>query len=574
MVLPSPANPELGFWGAFNSDGIQRVGGSRSRLGYTVPLTTGVWLDKIAAELCTNPSTFLQGTVGIRFGTDLPGGPAYMDGAFTLESSTGRLHATGKLSAFGLTLGNAFLTYTPEDSVEFGGSLNKDDLNWGVAWLDHANFSGWYKGGQAELYGTAQLCLVVLGCAGAEAVISTRGVGACAEIDVVDIGIFKVSVEAGAGSDWSGNFKLMLANCGLGSWRVPRTTRALRQAGTVTGYSFVVPPGEVGVGVNVVGVRGAPKVRLTGPDGRVIESSRTTSAAMVKGDAGFMLVESAADRATSLVIANPAAGTWKVEPLPDPPVAGDWDIARVETADHNPAPPIHASVPESANYSRVVDIQHMIDPRESRVRLVERAVAAPGDPVVIQDLGYVQRGSRAACPAGLPQGTRCLRRRFTPAYSPTAGKHQIVAMALDRRTGRVIEDVVLAEFDVPAAPLSDAPTVTVDRQGESVTVTWGPMFRAHQAEIVLSSSNDEQRIARFDADQRSSVTFTGISRDATGTVRVHGLNALGMVGAETARSFGRAPLLADDCPMDFDHEGNPTGTAVRQELLACERAID
>lgn len=563
--LPGPAGAaklDIGFWGAWEAGGSPIFFGGERAFGVEAPLAPGVFLDRIAAELCREPDWILRGELDLRFGPSNDGvwpfEEARFDGDFKHYPLTQAIEAKGRLHALGVTLGNAYFNYYPPGSVSFGGDAG---ISVGPDWANlslNGRMDGFYESEReaAQLSGNVEVCVNGGGisvCRGGEAVVSTAGIGACFNFMTIDLGFYKIRIQAGAGYGWGGTPSIMVGSCGLGSWRVDRRRRtAARQAAGTLGFD--VPAEEVGIGVRIRGTTAPPKVALVSPDGlriiRTVEQGVTDGSHAVFFDGNDAVV----------MLAAPQAGRWSVQPHDDsPPVAG------VDTADYDPPPAFDAAVQDKGTHE-LLTYRYAANPRHS-IRLYEE-----GDENVHQDLGYPQ-GRRCADATEVPVREArelCGRLRFTPEPGPK-GTRRIMAAVRDRETGTPISVVQVATFEAEAEERLPAPRpVAIERRGDSVEVSWPANQQAAAFEVEVHSNSDEQRLLEVDGD-RTSVVIPGISRESVVAVRVYPVSDSGRDGlAALAREPG-APLPRD-CQVQIAGAA-PTGAQLKTTISDCAEQL-
>jgi hypothetical protein len=264
--------------------------------------------------------------------------------------------------------------------------------------------SGWFSGRDFNLDGSYQLQLPLIGNIGAQGVLSSEGYAFC--------GTYHFITEGFATNNWV-EPPQDLSGCDLTPFRAqPRAAASAAGARTRT---VRVAGGQDVVAIAVRGVRGAPRVRLTGPRGQRVDGAHalTTSRAIVLPIAQL--------HTTYVYLHHPAAGTWRVRTL-----AGSDLIRRLDTAHKLPAPRVSAKVTV----------------KRGRVRVSWRAKAIPGQAIELLD--------RAAGTATTIQKlTRRHRGRlaFTPG-GPHAGRRTIEADVVEHgipRARRVVARYRLAK---------------------------------------------------------------------------------------------------------------------------------
>jgi hypothetical protein len=207
-------------------------------------------------------------------------------------------------------------------------------------------------------------CAQIVGCigssfdAGATATFSDIGAGVCAQIAInFPEPVGKKTFAVGAGIDnlrdiiaqsvASGgtlteaallqNFRLLTSGCDLSRWRTLTPPAGLARAAQGGAYSFDAPKSDNATAIGIQGRGGRPDVVLTGPRGKLIDTTGAPDGISVIGNA--LVVRQASTNQLLIEIPSAAAGHWTVVPAPTsaPP-------ATVETAHPLPAPAIRAHV--------------------------------------------------------------------------------------------------------------------------------------------------------------------------------------------------------------------------------------
>ena len=305
-----------------------------------IPVATGVFLTSIDFTLVTSPHVLISAGAGITVGDIVSG-----HGELTIQPDPVDVRVDASLKVLGfLPLGSGFVEFT-DGSLSFAGEAG---YNFGPASLS-ASVSGGVNLDTKQFYvlGSGKACLFA--CVSAQAIVSSVGVAACGEVNLV-----LTSIEIGIGYR-SGDLSLWIDSCGLESFKVPLTsagTRVAVAAKTGKVLSGVLAPGststitvpkglkELAVQVQApAGVGIAPHVTLSGPLG----DPRSATNPVALGDYSFgldgatsgpaakqgtMLVdENPLDGATSIIVAAPKAGSWTLRIAPD-----SVPVASVRTA--------------------------------------------------------------------------------------------------------------------------------------------------------------------------------------------------------------------------------------------------
>jgi hypothetical protein len=303
-----------------------------------IPVATGVFLTSIDFTLVTSPNVSISAGAGITVGGIVSG-----HGELTIQPDPVDVRVAANLTVLGfLPLGSGFVEFT-SGSLSFGGEAG---YNFGPASLN-ASVEGGVNLQTKQFYvlGSGKACLFA--CVSAQAIVSSVGVAACGEVDLV-----LTSVEIGIGYRTPDDLSLWIDSCGLESFKVPLTSSSRAVAAKSTGLSKTIGAGstrtiQVPAGLKELaiqaqapaGVNAAPHVTLVGPK----KDPRTATNPAQIGDYSFglegatagnaskegtMLVdENPLDGATSIIVAKPAAGAWTLH------VAADSvPVASVRTA--------------------------------------------------------------------------------------------------------------------------------------------------------------------------------------------------------------------------------------------------
>jgi len=247
-------------------------------------------------------------------------------------------------------------------------------------------------------------------CAGARAIISSRGIAACLEIDL-GFGDWT----PGVGYYWGKGFpRGYFDGCDIGDYRVA-ISRPKAAAAQFTGEARTVDLGAglPGTSLLIQGAGAPPKVTIAGP-GRTI----TAGAGPKTLGEGFVLIEDPRTNSTQVLIAKPAAGRWTITPQ-----FGSAAITEVLAADGLAEPEVSAKV--------------------VRPGVLRYAVK----PVAGQKVTFVERAGEAGGEIGVARGEKGVL-RWTPAAG-AAGKRRLVALV--EQDGELRREVDLGAYQAPKA---------------------------------------------------------------------------------------------------------------------------
>jgi hypothetical protein len=288
--------------------------------------------------------------------------------------------------------------------------------------------------GHFQFDGNISACLDILGthCLGAEAVVSDRGIGVCADLGFT---------HAGGGVQFPDTVLTFFDSCDIGKFRSLGFQTA---AGSGPG-GFAVPHHQRVAVIGVVGQGGAPLVRLVGPGGATID---TPADGFVKTPNDVVFSDARSTHTTYFFIKHPAPGQWRVEPL-----TGSVPIVAIHQAASLPAPSVHAQIRRISG---------------GRDRVTYTVATIPG-----QTVTFAERGAnRSFRMIGRARG-RHGRLEFTPSLELPRSR-AIVAMVSE--DGHPRADLVLTRFRAPApSPLPAPRRLHGRRRGDRLNLGWRPV---------------------------------------------------------------------------------------------------
>ena len=359
--------------------------------------------------------------------------------------------------------------------------------------------------------GKLEACLVDAFCRGAEAVMSSDGVAACATImtlyyPTVDVGLWyadvsyeKVDVRGGFGYRWGGAVDVMGGSCDIGPWRAQMRARAA-QAGE---RSFEVGDNEPVTTLRLRGAGTPPKVTLRGPDGTVISSPKLGG--VVEAPGKSLLVEDPQANATVVQLIRPAKGRWTIT------TELGSTLTAVDRASYMPPPAVDAKVTRRGRRHRLQYIY--TQQADTQVRFVERA-------------GKLQQTIGTARPGDCPDTTRRDRRTgtvrcgtiaFRPAGGPGGRRDIFVEVTRD---GKPVETRKVGSYVAPA-PRRLAPVrrLRIARHVRRPVIAWAKLPGAERYELEVSSE-EGYRFAHIASDRCRALRMprTGAGRSVTVTI--------------------------------------------------------
>lgn len=392
-------------------------------------------------------------------------------------------------------LGNGYFLYEYPGYVAFGGSVQQSIA--GVL-----SFEGGLAGefnasnGRFNLSGHVRTCLIDVICRGAFGLISSRGVAGCIELGPLNIGAgvryspFSVSVWPLDGCKWSPFAEKNVRGA------------AAAQAGAA--YSVRIRRGDPSRAIRLDGGDAAPRVRVTGPGGQVLESSAGPG---VETKGALRIIRSESAKLVVVGLQNPRPGTYRIEQLPGSPA-----VTKVTEA--SDPPDAKATVKlrgRGAKRTLAYDVRRR---PSQRVTFVE--VAADGG---AKPIGTVDGGGRGTL-------------RWTPA--PGRGRRTIQARF--ELAGLPAEQRTVARFAAPSTRLGKPATLRVHRRGTTLRVTWARVPDAARYQVVATPSGGAQRVRTTRA---RTATLKGIAASSGGRVSVRAIAPLRQ-GRPASAPFARS----------------------------------
>ena len=344
-------------------------------------------------------------------------------------------------------------------------------------------------------------------CAGARAIVSSKGVAVCLKIDVlVD------DWEPGFGYRWGDAFPdLYFSGCDVGEYKehissgIDEHIRTVSAAAIPKGAGYEqeieLPAGLPGATIVARGQGGAPKLTLAGPNG---ERITTPDGLAPVQQAPFFVMKDPRAGLTQFAISKPSAGRWRV------------------VVEEGSAPVISIA---SANGLERPEIDGKVTGHGPR-----RTFSYRIEPVDGQKVTFMERGPSAGRRIGVAT-RKAGRIRFRPAPGK-AERRRIVALVT--QDGRSRGEYEVARYQAPMAQRPSRPrALRVTRRGTALRLAWRAARRADEQEVRLRLSDGRRLVFRT---RRDTLTVPGVRRGVRGSVRVRGLTAAGMHGAAaTAR---------------------------------------
>jgi hypothetical protein len=293
--------------------------------------------------------------------------------------------------------------------------------------------------GHFQADGNINACLELFDatyCLGAEAVISDRGIGVCADLGFT---------HAGGGIQFPSNGIIFFDTCDIGKFRSLGFVTGLHGR-VASAQGFTVPRGQMVATIGLPGSGAAPRATLTGPSGRTIS---TPASGYEKTPTDVVIVdEKSATKETYFFINHPEPGAWTVTPQP-----GSAAITSIQQASSLPSPAIRG---------------HVTAAGRERERLTYTLDAIAG-----QQVSFAEKQANGNFRViGSAHGTRGSL-VFSPA--PDLGRTRSIE-AMVTQDGRPREDAVVTSFKLPPATLLPAPKqLRLVRHGGALLISFRPV---------------------------------------------------------------------------------------------------
>ncbi len=501
FLLPFPYGAQGAV--AIKDGGLKTVVAGIDNLN--VAVGPGVFLQRIAFGIGVDPFTIIGGVgftagpvvadvsavrIDGNFRLSFPGSPAarleMSTNAFCQLSSCapGAEQAGGDgLKVVNIPLAGFSFSADTDGQIAFGGHIGYDVA---IASLD-ASVDGWIDGADGfNVEGNGRVCVFTIACAGAEAVLSSEGLGVCGYVVVLG-----ARVAVGFGIRWPDDIRVMAGVCDIGPFRATKSSAGAAQAGGPQVVHF--PAGKAYGIVRLTGATGAPNVDVSGPGGEQISSPPDPSPGLRSGR--FMVFKDYKARQTTIVVVKPGAAGFTITPQ-----VGSSPITSVQQADPLPDPSIRAKV-TGAGYSRRLSytVRH-IDGQSVRFAEVGGGVT--------RVLGKSTKAGGVIA--------------FTPRDG-RKGRRTILAQVLQNGIPR--RNITVASYIAPARRLpGPAGRITARRTSGRLAVTWAPAVRADTYRVrvnvgdgrrlLFETSRRTRRVLvpSFKRTDKATVTVTGFTK--------------------------------------------------------------
>jgi hypothetical protein len=335
---PQPGGAKLGADVRFDMGRFSRGGAEFTFPAPGTPLGPGIFLTQISFRLELEPRTVVGGGATITAGPSA-GNLGLADGDFEFRFRPGPVmfEQRGTLSIGGIPLAQNTFTMSAAGFAQYTGTLG---LDIGIASVN-GQMLGFLDGRSHSFGGSlkGEVCVsfpVPVGdvCLDEEGAVSSKGFAAC-----IAATILGERISGGYGLHWGDNPydpANLLIPCDTGPYReLPPVAARAAQAGA----AFGVPRGAPTASVRAIGQGGAPALRLTAPDGRVIETGDAPEEVTRAG--GALVIRSASAGSTWIVLERPRAGRWSVALKP-----GSAALASVASSVGDERLRVHAALPD------------------------------------------------------------------------------------------------------------------------------------------------------------------------------------------------------------------------------------
>jgi hypothetical protein len=458
---------------------------------------TGRWFDVPDLEIDHGIPTFaLCGEVGLTAGPTVLGAAA-----IRLDAGLGVAAYADRPTVF-RAFGNVKLVEIPLAKAELevhtnGYTRMHARFDWGIEDLATLKGGMQFEMRAPKFNATAYVdaCLEFVDwCAGAKALVSSKGVAVCLRIDLlVD------EWHPGFGYAWGDPLPtLYFAGCDVGPYKehirsgIEDHIKAVPASLQGDEHAIDLPAGLPGATIVAQGQGAPPKLTLIGPKG---ERITTPDALEPVEQAPFLILKDPRAHLTQFAIAKPSAGRWRVIVEP-----GSAPLTSLKSAEGLQPPKLEAKV-TGRGQTRTLTYE-----TDQRVTFVERGAST-----------------------GNTLGTAGGKGRLT--FHPAAGaaeRRTIVALIEGRGEYEV------ARYTAPAAARPGKTRgLKVTHRATKVRISWKDRGR-HAAAIRLA---DGRRIVR--TTRGRALTIAGVGRAITGTVTVKAVLESGVSGAPARARVGR-----------------------------------
>lgn len=462
VVIPTPEALAVTAGFAFENGAF--AGAKAAVDNLNVHVGNGIYVQAIRFSVAFDPLQ-LAGGIGLSAGPVVAGKTALrLDGDFGITFGDPLVvGATGTLKLIDWKVAAAYFRYFSSGSIEFGGGVAiglpdpSEPRKQPVSLI--TEIDGWVDGAVGfAAHGSADVVVLGLPLVGAEALVSNIGAAACGRI---------AWLRAGFGYRWDTSELAIMGpgTCNVGPYEPVRPSPSLGSAAEPASTQFQLPASADGVVLRLHGAAAAPKVRLTGPGGRVVTTPAEPGTPLANDE--FVVMQDEQSKTTIIAIRRPA-GTWTLST-----VAG-WsdDLTGIELAGILPPPSVSAAVRGDSH----------------QPRLTWRVRSRPGQSVTLVEEaeGVAHVIARSTAAAGSVQ--------FIPADGPE-GRRDIVAIV--EQDGLPGSRQLVASYEAPD-PDDDLPGDVLARRrlGELNRVVRAAQIAPAIRRELVSSLRDARRALR------------------------------------------------------------------------------
>jgi hypothetical protein len=474
----------------------------------------------------------LRGDVGV----EALGGKLRINGRFLYtDGYPWSLQVGGNASIGDLSLGDGSVTFNAWGQLDF--ALRADMDLFGVA-SAKGEASGWIEpqNDRFNVSGSVRGCIVTVICADAYGVVSSAGVAGC--IDAGEIVVYEpvgaregplgpgsisitlskrvIPLKAGFGYRYGTSGVDLLGNsCDFSPYSATRTPRSrlswtamARVAGAGATITELIAPGTKAVSLRIHGTKGPPKVVVRGPDGTTITSPVRGRGKRVEGR--YLLAENKTDGTTSVLLVNPAAGTWTVSAAPGA-------SSKPTTVDRSTfaGPPVFTGLVRRSAGRQVFAMAYAV-PAGATVSLVERGKG------ISRTLVRAVHGRPCRARHTLSGGRKllCTQVSFVPSRGP-GGLRRIQAVVTRGGIPLVQKDV--ASFRAPRETVPSKPGALSARRIGGALVVAFPAVNGASRYSVIATLSDGRKLG-FDLGSKCrAVKIPAVPDDVAADVKVAGV---------------------------------------------------
>jgi len=535
VAFPSPTQEErgVGVTAGLSDGSLSYIGGYVS--GLKIPIATSVTLTKLGGGICIQPPPFqFSGTVGMELG---PGKFFDFQGLFNyVNSDPWEVSLRGTLERNERKILSGGIKYKAGRSfeVDVAGALylpRRDDVKEEKAkslLALEGGINGWmeFQPFKVNVAGIVKVCALNFACASGEGVVSTRGIGGCVKLVSIPYPYLEKTgkwtwrntfpyrwvtryqdVSAGGGYPWAGPAHTFASSCDFSSVEEKRTVAAAASA--VDHRTLTIPAHLPAATIVVHGTGGPPRLKLTGPGGTTIAPQQPA----VFSHGHYDYIEDAEHNTSSIVIAKPEGGVWKVSDVHGRTLqtvnlaratVPSTILAGVGQPDHDPYAKVlgYTYVPQAAHTLQFFE-------RNAHDGVAHLIGTAEGKPC-----GHHSDDSRPKTGYSAPSATRCGELHFTPVEGPADDRNII---AVESEHGIPTHERVVATYRAPKeAPPAAVHGLHLIRFGETVKATWKAPRHADSIaltalyDVVLTTKDGLREVVVAKPDHRSA-EFNGIA---------------------------------------------------------------